>query len=73
MKIICFANLLGLGKGAKGQRREREKGQMGLKSSMKNKLSWQVVGHCDVALWPRWCHLFGLIQFILLENFCQAT
>lgn len=67
MKIICFADLLG------GQRTERENGQMGLKSSMKNKLSWQVVGHCDVALWSRWCHLFGLIQFILLAKLLPSN
>lgn len=50
-----------------------QSGQMGLKSSMKNKLSWQVVGHCDVALWSRWCHLFGLIQFILLAKLLPSN
>lgn len=68
-----FCRPFGVVRTGNGQGAERGDGQMGLKSSMKNKLSWQVVGHCDVALWSRWCHLFGLIQFILLAKLLPSN
>lgn len=68
-----FCRPFGVVRTGNGQQAERENGQMGLKCSMKNKLSWQVVGHCDVALWSRWCHLFGLIQFILLAKLLPSN